>query len=225
MSEAYVTHADLGGTTGHGPIEHEPEGIVFHHDWEAKTLALTLAAAAPGGWNIDMTRRSRETLPNYADLTYYEIWHAGLEHLLVESGLVTDAEIAAGHSQNTPESDRRVLSADRVAAALRRGGPADREPTAPARFSVGDEVATRAEPVDHHTRLPAYAAGQTGTIERVHGAHVLPDTNAHGLGEQPEWLYTVVFDATRIWDDARPGQRVSIDAWESYLSAEDGAPT
>ena len=61
-------------------------------------------------------------------------------------------------------------------------------------------------------------AGRVGTIERIHGVHVLPDTNAHGLGEQPEWLYGVVFpEATDLWDDAEPGQRVSVDAWESYL--------
>ncbi len=89
----YVTHADLGGTTGHGPIERESEGVVFHHEWEAKTLALTLAAGAPGGWNIDMSRAARETLPNYADLTYFEIWTAGLERLLVDSGAVTAEEI------------------------------------------------------------------------------------------------------------------------------------
>ena len=52
----------------------------------------------------------------------------------------------------------------------------------------------------------------------MHGVHVLPDTNAHGLGEQPEWLYTVVFDAGDLWDDATTGQWVSVDAWESYLS-------
>jgi len=217
VSSSYVTHADLGGTTGHGPIENEPEGVVFHHAWEARTLALTLAAAAPGGWNIDMSRRARETLPDYADLSYYEIWNAALQRLLVESDLVTATEIAAGHSLAEPEVGRRVLTADRVAAALARGGPADREPTGPARFDVGDRVRTRAERVDHHTRLPAYATGRTGIVERIHGAHVLPDTNAHGLGEQPEWLYTVVFDATDLWDDAAAGQRVSVDAWESYL--------
>ena len=225
MSDTYVTHADLGGTTGHGPVEYEPEGVVFHHDWEAKVLALTLAAGAPGGWNIDMSRRARETVPDYAHLTYYEIWNAALERLLVVSGLVTDAEIAEGHSLGPPEPDRRVLTADHVAAALARGGPAEREPRAPARFQVGDLVATRPEPVDHHTRLPAYVAGRVGTIERRHGAHVLPDTNAQGLGERPEWLYTVVFDATDLWDDASPGQRVSVDAWESYLRRADGAAT
>ena len=44
-----------------------------------------------------------------------------------------------------------------------------------------------------HTRLPRYARGKPGTVERVHGAHVLPDSNAHGHGERPEWLYSVRF--------------------------------
>ena len=222
MSGTYVSHADLGGTTGHGPIEPEPEGVVFHHEWQAKALALTLAAGVPGGWNIDMGRSARETLPNYADLSYYEIWTAALERLLVDQGLVTEAEVAGGRSLADPDTSRRVLTADQVAAGIARGGPAERQPTGPARFAVGDRVRTRSGHVDHHTRLPAYVAGQVGTIERLHGAHVLPDTNAHGLGEQPEWLYTVVFEATDLWDDAAPGQRVSVDAWESYLSRVDG---
>jgi nitrile hydratase beta subunit len=218
----YVTHADLGGTTGHGAIEHELEGVVFHHEWEAKALALTLAAGAPGGWNIDMSRAARETLPNYADLTYFEIWTAGLERLLVDSGIVTAEEVTAGHSNAPGDPARRVLAADQVAAVLERGGPASRSTDWQARFEVGDRVRTRAGEVDHHTRLPAYVAGHVGTVEKAHGAHVLPDTNAHGLGEQPEWLYTVVFDACDLWDEAAPGQRVSVDAWESYLSPVEG---
>jgi nitrile hydratase len=46
---------------------------------------------------------------------------------------------------------------------------------------------------------------------------VFPDTNAHGLGEQPEWLYTVVFDGPDLWPEAESGHRVSVDAWEPYL--------
>lgn len=214
----YHSRADVGGGTGHGPIVDEPEGVVFHHDWEARTLALTLAAAAPGGWNIDRSRSVRETLPDYADMSYYEIWFAALEQLVVAHGLVTDDELAAGHAAVPGDPSRRVLTVDRVAPALARGGPAERAAEAPARFGVGDRVRTRPGSVAHHTRLPGYVAGQVGTIERVHGVHVFPDTHAHGRGEQPQWLYTVVFDATDVWDDAEPGQRVSVDAWESYLS-------
>ncbi len=217
MNRTYVSHADLGGTTGHGPIEYEGKSVVFPHDWEARALALTLAAGAPGGWNIDMSRSARETLPNYLDLTYYAIWTAALEQLVVDHGLVTTAEMEAGHALAPGDRSRRVLRAEAVPAVLRSGGPASREPRSPARFEIGDRVRTRAEHVDHHTRLPAYVSGQIGVVERVHGAHVFPDTNARGLGEQPQWLYTVVFDATHLWDDAAPGQRVSVDAWDSYL--------
>ena len=69
-----------------------------------------------------------------------------------------------------------------------------------------------------HTRLPRYARGKAGIVERVHGAHVLPDSNAHGNGERPEWLYTVRFSGRELWGDAAdPTLTVSIDAWESYL--------
>ena len=218
MTTRYVSHADLGGSTGHGPIEPEPEGVVFHHGWEQRALALTLAAGAPGGWNIDMSRSARETLPDYSDLSYYEIWTAALERLVVDHGLVSPHELVDGHAATPGDTARPVLVAGQVGAALERGGPVDRPATTPARFVVGDRVVTRAGSVDHHTRLPGYVTDRRGTIERVHGVHVFPDTNAHGRGEQPHWLYTVVFDATDLWPDAARGQRVSVDAWEPYLS-------
>ena len=52
----------------------------------------------------------------------------------------------------------------------------------------------------------------------VHGGFVFPDTNAHGKGEDPQRLYTVVFTARELWGDyADPTLTVSIDAFESYL--------
>jgi nitrile hydratase len=93
-----------------------------------------------------------------------------------------------------------------------------REATQPARFAAGDAVRTRAGRVPHHTRLPGYAAGKRGVVERVHGVHVYADAHAQGLGEQPQWLYTVAFDGAELWGtDAAPGLAVSIDAWEPYL--------
>lgn len=224
----YTSHADLGGTTVIGTIDNEPESVVFHHAWEARVLALTLAAGAPGGWNLDMSRAARETLPDYAERTYYEIWFAALGRLLVEHGVVTSDEMASGRADGPGDPSRRVLGADRVAEALARGGPTEREPAAAPRFSIGDRVRTRPGRVDHHTRLPGYASGCIGTIERIHGAHVYPDTHAHGGGEQPSWLYTIVFDAVDLWPTGRPGaragDRVSVDAWEPYLEMVE-APT
>jgi len=205
----YVSHADLGGRPGFGPVVPEDENPVFHHPWEPRVLALTLAMGATGCWNTDMARAARETLPDYLDLSYYEIWLGGLEKLLVATGLVGADELAAGRALHPAKPVARILKADRVAAQLAKGSPTERAPAAPARFSVGQRVATRRAPVDQHTRMPAYLRGRTGTVERVLGAHVFADSRAHGLGEDPQWLYTVVFD--------EPGHRVSFDAWQPYL--------
>ena len=215
---SYTSHADLGGRSGYGPVVPEPEGEHFHAAWEPSALALTLAMGATGAWNIDMIRSARETLPDYAALGYYAIWIGGLRKLLAERDLVRDDEIAAGRMLHPPRTLPRVLMAADVAATFAKGTPTERTPTAPARYGVGERVRTRRTEVPHHTRLPGYARGRIGRIERVHGAHVFADAHAQGLGEQPQWLYTVAFDGRELWgDEATRPLSVSIDAWEPYL--------
>jgi nitrile hydratase len=215
---SYRSHADLGGTSGHGRSVPEPEGELFHAAWEPKALALTLAMGATGAWNLDMGRSARETLPDYGALSYYAIWLKALQKLLIERDLVRDDEVAAGRMLHPPRELARVLRAAEVEAALAKGSPTERAATAAARFALGERVRTRRGAVAHHTRLPGYASGKVGCIERIHGVHVFADAHAQGLGERPQWLYTVVFDARELWgDDAVPGHRVSIDAWEPYL--------
>ena len=214
---SHVTHADLGGQRGFGPIVNEPEDEHFHADWEPRVLALTLAMGATGLWNIDMSRAARESLPTYARLTYYEIWFEGLRKLMAERGLIRDDELAAGRSLGAATPLPRKLHAADVSSVLARGAATERPATTAARFAVGDAVRMYAGAVPHHTRLPRYVRGQRGLIEHVHGAHVFADAHATGRGEQPHWLYTVVFDARALWPDASPGVRVSVDAWEPYM--------
>jgi nitrile hydratase beta subunit len=217
---SYRSHADLGGRPGCGRVVPEPEGELFHAEWEPRAMALTLAMGATGAWNLDMSRSARETLPDYAALSYYAIWIAGMERLLVERDLVRPDEIAAGRMLNPPKPLPRVLRAADVAASLARGAPTERPATAPARFTVGDRVRTRGDTVPHHTRLPGYARGRAGRIEHVRGVHVFADAHAQGLGEAPQWLYTVAFTGRELWgDDADAGLTVAIDAWEPYLEA------
>jgi nitrile hydratase subunit beta len=214
----YVSHADLGGRPGYGRVIPEPEGELFHRPWEPLALAITLAMGATGAWNIDMSRSARETLADYASLSYYEIWVRGLERLLAERGLVYPDEIGAARALYPPRPLSRVLRAGEVRALLAEGSPTQRPAPAPARFAVGQRVRTRAAPSNHHTRLPGYARGKLGRIERLHGAHVLADANAHGLGEQPQWLYTVAFGGRELWgEQVAEGLTASIDAWEAYL--------
>lgn len=218
----YHSHADLGGQPGHGPVQPEPEHLRFHARWEQRALAVTLAMGAAGAWNIDQSRSARETLPDYAQLSYYQVWLAALERLLAEHGLLGADELAAGRPLHPARPLPRRLAAADVAATLARGSPTTRTdaPASPApRFAVGDWVRTRAEAPAHHQRIPAYARGRVGRIAHLHGSHVFAETNAQGLGEQPQPLYTVVFDARTLWgDEAAPGHQISIDAWDSTLA-------
>ncbi len=211
---------DLGGMMGFGPVDPEQNEPLFHAPWERRVLGYTVALGAAGKWNIDMSRHARESLApaEYLSSSYYEIWTKGVERLVVKTGLVSEEELRLGKALNPPAPIKRVLTRDDVPAVLARGGPTEREATGPARFAVGDRVRTRNMHPKGHTRLPRYARDREGVIERVHGAHVFPDTNAHGAGEKPQWLYTVRFSGRELWgEEADPNLVVSIDAWESYL--------
>jgi nitrile hydratase len=211
---------DMGGMHGFGPVEPEPDEPVFHAEWERRAFALTLAMAAPGGWNIDMSRSARESIPpgDYLAKSYYEIWVAGLEKLMAARGLVAPEEIDAGKLLAPAKKVERILSRDDVLKVLHRGGPTERETNTAARFKPGDRVRTKNMHPATHTRLPRYVRGHEGVVELVHGCHVFPDSNALGKGENPQWLYTVTFSGPELWGpDGDPTLRVSVDAWDSYL--------
>ncbi len=216
---------DMGGRFGDDAVVPEPEEIVFHEDWHKRALALTLAAGSLGQWNLDVSRHARECLSpqDYTRFSYFEKWLAALTDLLVAQGVATVGELSGKSGAKDSELATRRLTADQVANALTRGGPVDRPSKVLPVFAAGDPVRTRprAENVHvsgGHTRQPKYVAGARGRILRLHGSHVLPDTNAHGLGEAPEPLYAVVFAASELW--AHPehsADEVVLDMWQSYL--------
>lgn len=211
---------DLGGQMGFGPVAPEPNEPYFHAEWEKQALGIVLSCGVFGAWTIDESRHARENIPPAAYLaaSYYEIWIRALEVLLERHGFATRAEIDASRRQTEPVVPKRILTADMVAGALAKGGPCDRPVESAPRFAVGEKVRTRNFNPAGHTRLPRYARAKQGVIEAVQGSFVFPDDNAHGRGENPQWIYTVVFDGGEIWGDgADPSLTVSIDAWESYL--------
>jgi len=212
---------DLGGMMGFGPVVPEKNEPIFHADWERRALGVTLCAGALGLWNIDTSRHARETLnpADYLSSSYYEIWTKGLLKLLAAQGLVSAEEVKAGHSLGAPKATPRpALKAADVPARLAAGGPCDRPLDRAPQFKIGDRVRTRNIHPTGHTRLPRYARGKLGIIESRQGSYVFPDTNAHGKGEDPQWIYSVVFQGTELWGaDSDPGLSVAIDCWEPYL--------
>ncbi|RWE22447.1 MAG: nitrile hydratase subunit beta [Mesorhizobium sp.] len=211
---------DLGGQMGFGPVAPETDEPYFHAEWEKRALGVTLTAGAMGAWNIDESRHARESLhpADYYGSSYYQIWIKALETLLEHHGFVTQNDLEAGKALDLAATPKRVLKAADVPAVLAKGGPCDRPVTKPARFRTGDRVRTKNFNPISHTRLPRYARDKNGIVEAVRDGFVFPDSNAHGEGENPQWVYTIVFDGTEIWGEgADPTLSVSIDAWESYL--------
>lgn len=210
---------DMGGMHGFGPVVAEPSEPPFHEAWEGRVLAMQRAMGYTRLWTIDGGRASLETLPpvEYLRSSYYRRWFLGLEQRLLKFGLVSEDEIAAGHSLRRGVALNRTIKLSDVQKPPIRGNY-ERPSRAPARFKVGDAVHTRLLNPTTHTRLPRYARDKIGKVEAIRGCHVYPDTAAITAGDDPEWLYTVVFDGRALWGDAaEPGLTVSIDAFEPYL--------
>jgi nitrile hydratase beta subunit len=222
---------DLGGMHGFGPVVREENEPVFHADWERTVYAVTGAVRAQRLVNIDEFRHGIERMPpaEYLASSYYARWLSGVQRLLIEKGVVTEEELGARvgllrDNPNTPlprREDPALIERLRP----RTSRPSyEREGAAP-RFQVGDQVITRNVHPRGHTRLPRYARAKRGVIHASHGCHVFPDAHAHGLGEQPQPLYTVRFEARELWtDSAEPNQLVHLDLWEPYLTSPQSEP-
>ncbi|MFP6748897.1 MAG: nitrile hydratase subunit beta [Alphaproteobacteria bacterium] len=216
---------DLGGMHGLGAIDAEENEPVFHHEWQRRVMALSLASGAMGKWNIDMGRHARENQSpeQYLRNSYYQTWLLGLEKMLVRTGLVTAAELASGKSAAALPEDlaARVLRPEHVAPALRRGGQYTMDDDVEAKFKLGDAVRVMNNHPSGHTRAPRYARGKCGVVERDHGVFVFADENAKGPGHQvPQHIYNVNFPARELWGpDAAPNDCVLIDLWDGHLEA------
>jgi len=211
---------DMGGMHNFGPVEHEENEPVFHQRWEARVFALRQAMKPWRKWNMDTFRYRRTLIPpaDYLRMSYYEQFLVSLEELLVKTGMVTREEIDTGKPAPNSSKATPVLTVEQVPAMVAKGHPSRRDlPVAP-RFQAGQLVRARNLNPAGHTRLPRYARGKRGVIERDHGVFVFPDTNAENLGEKPQHVYAVRFAARELWgEQASPRDSVYIDLWDDYL--------
>jgi nitrile hydratase beta subunit len=211
---------DMGGMHGMGPIENEKYEPVFHSTWEGRLFALRRAMGAWGKWNIDTSRHEIELVPpaEYLELSYYARQFAAFLEMLVKSKLVTRDEIESGISAADQPKATPALTAEKAAVLVAKGVPTSRDVKVAARFKAGQRVRARNINPVGHTRLPRYARGKVGTIQRDHGVFVLPDTNAHFRGENPQHVYSVRFAARELWgEQASPRDAVNLDMWDEYL--------
>src|SRR5580700_6374592 len=206
---------DMGGMDGFGKVEAEKDEPVFHAPWEGRVLAMQRAMGYAGAWHIDHARFAQEQLPplTYLGVSYYRRWALAMEKNVTERGFVSAAELEAGRAQGPGKTLPRKLTTDLVAGLSR--STFYRQQQGPRRFKPGDRVRTKNIHPTTHTRLPRYARGKLGTVESCRGCHMYPDSVAIDHGDDPQWLYTVLFGGRELWGpDSDPSLNVSIEAFE-----------
>jgi nitrile hydratase subunit beta len=210
---------DMGGMQDMGAIEYAKSEPVFHEVWEGRIYAMSYAVQGTGKLRLGL-RPPMEAIPpgEYLRMSYYERWITSVTERLVASDLVTRAEIASGRPE-APNAKTEVALSPAAAVAAQFKIPATRRnvPVA-ARFQVGQPVRARNIHPVTHTRLPRYARGKAGKIERDHGIFVFADTSVYSAGEKPQHLYSVRFSARELWGDQAPAQdTVYLDLYDDYL--------
>jgi nitrile hydratase subunit beta len=210
---------DMGGMHGMGPIQIEKNEPVFHAHWEGRVFAMYRALWGTGKFGGPRAPIESIPAPEYLRMNYYEQWFTALVQRVVTSGLVTKAEVDSGRpAQGSSKSNPSLTAAEFPAWALKgRARPSQDVSVAPL-FKVGDRVRARNINPVTHTRLPRYARGKVGTIERDHGVFVFPDTGSQRLGPKSQHVYSVQFMARELWgEEAKPLDTVCVAMWDGYL--------
>lgn len=88
-----------------------------------------------------------------------------------------------------------------------------------AAFEIGQRVriADRTPPVHH--RVPSYAKGHVGVIERVCGLHGQPEKFIRGDGEPRQRIYRVRIPQAELWQDyeGTNTDKLEIEIFEHWL--------
>lgn len=213
--------ADMGGTAGWGaasrPRSDEP---VFAEAWQSRAFALTLLSTRISGRNLDAFRHALERLDRaaYLDDGYYGRWLNASELMLTDSAILAagaiDARARNLHGEDVAEPP--IPEPARPDYAPTATGSLRTVDAAPA-FSVGELVRAKDLSPPGHTRLPGYVRGHTGVVDLIQPAAVLPDTNAHFLGENPQYVYSVGFASRELWGADAETFAVTVELFESYL--------
>jgi nitrile hydratase len=89
-----------------------------------------------------------------------------------------------------------------------------------ARFKPGDKVRILAANRPGHCRVPVYARGHAGTIERLCGEFANPEELAYGFDGLPKrMLYRVRIRQADIWPDYKGSDKdlLELEIYEHWL--------
>jgi len=233
VNQAQRVH-DLGGALGWGRVPYDPQEEPFHEEWERRVFGMIFqvlphTAVRPGEFRYALERLAEDDY--FAPDGYYGRWRSAMEVLLEEYGHFETGELdgrlgapsgtSASYRVQSPASvDEKDLPPDSSAPVpehrtVRR--ELDRNPG----FQIGDRVVAPGNTAGGHTRLPDYVRGVSGVVVKIHPAEVLPDSTAHGLGERPQHVVSVAYQARDLWGEgAEEKVVINVDLYENYLQLE-----
>jgi nitrile hydratase beta subunit len=215
------TIADMGGMQGFGPVElTPPDDPPFHEDWERRAFAMALLSMRVSGTNLDSFRHAlnRQHPLDYLSDGYYGRWLTCAENLLTDSAIIAPgavearARTLAGQDVEEPPApepnkpDYKPTAAGSI-----------RQVEAAPKFALGDRVRAKDVHPVGHTRLARYVRGRVGTVQLLQPAQVLPDTNAHFVGEYAQHVYNVAFESHELWGPEAEPFELHFDLYEDYL--------
>lgn len=89
------------------------------------------------------------------------------------------------------------------------------------RFAVGQTVRIDDRTPEVHHRVPRYAKGKIGIVERVCGEHGRPEAFVRGDGRPVTRLYRVRIPQTALWPDyaGAAADNLEIEIFEHWLEA------
>lgn len=201
---------DLAGMQGFGKINHIPDDVVFHEEWQRTAFLLMLATQVViDDLTADEYRHSVERMApaHYLQSHYYERMLTGTASLMVERGIVRLEELEKIAGGKFPLS--LPVAEDPIVPL---------EPQETARFRPGDNVRVKQMHPKGHVRAPRFCRGKQGIVLHVAPRFSFPDTAAHGGPHRKEHTYHVEFRATDLWnDEGTENNSVVVDLWDSYL--------
>jgi len=209
---------DMGGMPDMGPTHLEENEPVFHEPWEARLFALWRVLLTWGKWKT--TRVAIESIQpaDYLRMTYYERVLAALSDLLVDTKMISPAELESGLPDSGTMRLVPTLQAAQVPAWIAQAAAGRPSVAVTPHFKVGQRVRARNINPAGHTRLPRYIRGRVGRVERDYGIFAFPDTDVYFLEDKPQHLYAVRFTARELWGDgAHANDVVYVDVWDDYL--------
>ncbi|WP_008309920.1 SH3-like domain-containing protein [Leptolyngbya sp. PCC 6406] len=118
------------------------------------------------------------------------------------------------------ETSNECMGVDQAKALLQSGVDCRGVSNHPPRFQVEDIIRAKVMHPATYTRLPRYVRGKIGTITKVHGVYVFPDTLGQRLETKPQYVYSVRFAAQELWGpDASAKDFLYIDLFDDHLDA------